>query len=336
MKKRYANICFLLAVVCAAQPTGLRTLKAQNAAGTVPDTIYAKTTYTYKVAGQHEINADVYRKPGDEILPAILWIHGGALIFGTRIWIPVDQLEAYLKAGFAVVAIDYRLAPETKLPEIIEDLKDAYAWLRAEGPGLCGIDPERIAVVGHSAGGYLTLMSGFCLDPRPDALVAFYGYGNITGPWYSQPDPFYNRSPAVSKEQAFQAVGDTVIFRTPSATPARERGKFYLYCRQQGLWPQQVGGHDPADLDWYAAFEPLRNLTPSYPPTVLLHGEKDTDVPFEQSERMAEELKRHGVAFEFIRHPAWGHGFDHVGLDDTGVQEAFDRVLAFLREHVRP
>jgi acetyl esterase/lipase len=336
MRTRYAVFCLLLAVVCAALPAVFRPLNAQDTIGTDQDTTYSKTTHTYKVAGQNQLQADVYRKPGDEILPTILWIHGGALIFGTRIWLPPYQLAAYIKAGFAVVAIDYRLAPETKLPEIIEDLKDAYAWLRTEGPGLCGIDPERIAVVGHSAGGYLTLMSGFCLDPRPDALIAFYGYGDITGPWYSQPDPFYSQRPAVSREQAFQAVGDTVIFTSPTATPSQERGKFYLYCRQQGIWPQQVGGHDPADQHWYAPFEPLRNVTASYPPTVLLHGEKDTDVPFGQSVMMAEELKRHGIAFEFIRNPAWGHGFDHAGPDDTEVREAFDRALAFLLKHVSP
>ena len=74
--------------------------------------------------------------------------------------------------GFVIVSIDYRLAPETKLPAIIEDVQDAWRWLRQEGPKRFGIDPERMAAAGGSAGGYLTLMTGFCLKPRPRALVS--------------------------------------------------------------------------------------------------------------------------------------------------------------------
>ncbi len=336
MKKRHAIICFLLAVTCIALPGISHSLKAQDTDGKAPESIYSKNTYTYKVVDKHEIKADVYRAPGDEVLPVIFWIHGGALIMGSRRGIPGNQLKAYIEAGFAVVAIDYRLAPVTKLPEIIEDLKDAYGWVRSEGPELFKIDPDRIAVVGHSAGGYLTLMSGFCLSPRPDALVAFYGYGDIAGPWYSEPDPFYNKRPAVTEEHAFEAVGDQVYSGARLPNTGRKRNEFYLYCRQQGIWPQQVSGHDPADLDWYKKYEPLRNVTPSYPATVLLHGEEDTDVPIEQSVMMAGELKRHGVEFEFIRQPSWGHGFDHVGFDNAEFRKAFDRVLVFLGKHVKP
>jgi Tol biopolymer transport system component len=105
-----------------------------------------------------------------------------------------------------VVSIDYRLAPETKLPEIVEDVQDAFRWIRAHAPEL-SIDPARVAACGGSAGGYLTLMSGFCVKPRPKALVSFWGYGDIVGDWYSRPDPFYLKQPQVSREDALAAVG---------------------------------------------------------------------------------------------------------------------------------
>jgi acetyl esterase/lipase len=290
---------------------------------------YSKHIYTYKIVDNHEIQANVYRYPGEEVRPAIIWIHGGALIFGTRNGLSSEQLEQYMKAGYNVVSIDYRLAPETKLVAIIKDLEDAYAWVRSKGPALFNIDPDRIAVVGHSAGGYLTLMAGFHLKPRPSALVSFYGYGDITGPWYSQPDSFYNQMPSIPRDQAIEYVGDSTVF--PNG-----RSKFYLYCRQQGLWPKEVSGHDPVkEASWFFEYEPLRNISPSYPPTLLLHGEKDTDVPYEQSVLMAKAFKHHNVDYEFITKPDWGHGFDGAGLKDRSVQEAFDRILKFLEKHVR-
>jgi acetyl esterase/lipase len=84
-----------------------------------------------------------------------MWIHGGALIFGNRGMLPADERERFLRAGYVVVAIDYRLAPETKLPEILNDVEDAHRWIREKGPALFRIDSDRVVAVGQSAGAYL-------------------------------------------------------------------------------------------------------------------------------------------------------------------------------------
>ena len=338
MKNRLTQISPFLVVVTAVIVLTAYPVSGQDAISTSDEIAYVKDTYTYKIVDIHEIRADVYRYPGEEIRPAIIWIHGGGLILGTRNWLPSKQLERYMKAGYNVVAIDYRLAPETKLPEIIDDIEDAYAWVRAKGPDLFKIDPDRIAVVGHSGGGYLTLMAGFRLKPRPRALVSFYGYGNLTGPWYARPDSFYNQMPLISRDQALQFVGDSVVSSPlPKLGWTKGRASFYIYCRQHGLWPSEVSGHDPEkERAWFSEYEPLRNLTKAYPPTLLLHGEKDTDVPFEQSVLMAEALKRQGVEYEFIANPDWGHMFDRgSGREDPAVQKALGQVLIFLDKHVR-
>ena len=134
-----------------------------------------RQTYTFKAVGDCEIRADVYSPASGGARPGIVWIHGGALISGSREVIQPGQLANYLEAGYVLISVDYRLAPETKLPEIIQDLRDAFQWVRERGPGLCGVDPNRLGVIGHSAGGYLTLMSGCCVAPSPQALVTFYG-----------------------------------------------------------------------------------------------------------------------------------------------------------------
>src|SRR5439155_13262304 len=132
-----------------------------------------------------------------------------------------------------VVSIDYRLAPETKLPAILEDLHDACRWVRAQGPGLFAADAKRLAVMGESAGGFLTLAAGFRVEPRPGALVSFWGYGDVAGAWRSCPDPYYRRLPLVSKEAANAAASNTgVVVRRGD----RRGSPFILYCRHNGGW----------------------------------------------------------------------------------------------------
>jgi acetyl esterase/lipase len=289
-----------------------------------------KRTYTYKTVGNCEIQADVYAADVGLMRPVVVWIHGGALIMGHRGNIAAEHRDAYLDAGYTVVSIDYRLAPETKLSGIIEDVQDAFRWVREAGPGLFMADPNRIGAIGHSAGGYLTLMTGFCVEPRPIALVSFYGYGDIVGPWYSRPDPFYCQQPLVTREEAYEAVGQTAISGTPGAN---RRWRFYLYCRQQGLWPTEVAGFDPdADPRAFGAFCPVRSVTREYPPTMLLHGNRDTDVPYEQSVEMAQALARAGVEHKLVTIPDGGHGFD--ATRDSLVSEAFKSVIEFLKAHL--
>jgi acetyl esterase/lipase len=289
-------------------------------------------TYVYKTIGDLHLRADVYRTPDDIVRPALLWIHGGALIMGNRQGLDHVQAAKYVNAGYTIISIDYRLAPQAKLQQIIEDLADAYRWVRVDGPKLFRIDPNRIAVVGPSAGGYLALMAGFVLAPPPKAVVSFYGYGDIAGAWYSRPDPFHNRQRSVPKEEAYRAVGTRVI----SEDPGMKRWPFYLYTRQQGRWPMEVVGHDPdREPGIFDPFCPLRNVTKDYPPTLLLHGDKDTDVPFEQSVLMAKELERHGIQHELISMPGRGHGFDRA-MSDPVIAATFDRVLTFLEGSLKP
>jgi acetyl esterase/lipase len=229
---------------------------------------------------------------------------------------PGSLFDSLLKAGYAVVSIDYRLAPRVKLPAIIEDVQDACRWVREKGPELFHIDPERIFVMGQSAGGYLTQVAGYRVHPRPRALVSFWGYGDIAGDWYNRPNEFYRKQPLVTKEEADKEGG----------------GKLYLYCRQNGLWPKVLTGHDPhTEPRAFDPFCPVRNVTSDYPPTLLIHGTKDTDVPYELSVMMDKELTAKRVPHEFITIPNGGHGFGRN--DDALAAKTYEQMLQFLKRH---
>jgi acetyl esterase/lipase len=297
------------------------------------------TTVVFKTTGATALHADVYRARGRGPRPAILWLHGGALIFGDRGMIPRWQLERYREAGYSVVAIDYRLAPETKLPEILSDVISGIAWAREEGSRRFAVDPARLAIVGHSAGGYLTLLAGSRVSPLPQALISFYGYGDIIGDWYTTPSPYYCQFPAVSAAEAWSVVDpDTAepsaIASGGSGAQPPDRSRLYLYSRQQGCWPQLVAGLDPMrQRQALLGYCPVQHVTANHPPTLLLHGDADTDVPYAQSQIMASALATAGAPHRLLTIANGEHVFDARAEDPT-VQEAFAQVLAFLAEHV--
>lgn len=297
------------------------------------DPAFAKKTYTYKAVDGVEIQADVYRADDTRVRPVLAHFHGGALIMGSRTGVPRNLLDLCRKEGFALVSFDYRLAPEVKLPAIVEDVEDALRWLRDKGPQLLHIDPDRLVVTGGSAGGYLTLLTGFRVRPRPKALVPYWGYGDVDGDWYAKPSEFYRKSaPLVDKDEAMRAVGGKVLTGTSGGRSAR--GQYYLYLRQNGLWTKEVTGFEPGrDRDKLTPYCPVRNVSPDYPPTMLVHGTEDTDVPYEQSAAMARELARHGVAHELVTVIGAGHGF--AGGDKERTAQAHEKALAFIRRHLQ-
>src|SRR4051794_32459384 len=81
----------------------------------------APKSYIYKTVGTHDIRADVYAGEAAGPRPVVVWIHGGALIMGHRGQVERPLRDKLLQAGYVVVSIDYRLAPETKLPAILDD-----------------------------------------------------------------------------------------------------------------------------------------------------------------------------------------------------------------------
>ena len=285
----------------------------------------AKVVCAYKQGRDCPIKADIYRVPSANA-PSVLYIHGGALIFGSRHDIADGRIKMLNDAGFAVCSIDYRLAPETKLEYIWEDVEDALAWLAGDGARLFGLDPGRIAVMGNSAGGYLSLATG-TFDVKPKAIVSFYGYGDILGDWYCKPSEFYCREPEVSKVEAMRVIGDREVTEG-------NRYKFYLYCRQQGIWTETVSGYSQtSEKDKIKRFCPSGQVGVDYPPTLLLHGDQDTDVPYGQSVQMAAELKKQGMDCELITIKDGRHGFDY-DMKNPNVVSALEQVMKFLKKHL--
>lgn len=138
-----------------------------------PDRVAIEEGIVVGSGGGRELKADIFLPPAPVANGAgVLLIHGGAWIGGDR-----RQLRGYGvllgRAGYTSVACEYRLAPDNKWPAQIDDVRTAYDWMRSH-TGELGIDGDRIAVEGNSAGGHLSLMLG-ATAPGVAACVSIYG-----------------------------------------------------------------------------------------------------------------------------------------------------------------
>jgi len=290
----------------------------------------------YKQVDGLEIHADVHLPlTGKGPRPVVVYFHGGSLINGRRqsveSWRPRTTL---LAAGVAVVSLDYRLAPETKLPGIVADLEDGFRWVRERGPELFGADPQRVGVAGSSAGGYLALVAATRI-PDLRVVLAEMSYGDLLGDWQLRPSvhrPHYKDS-SLPEADAWQQVSG------PPVSNARERrgdgGAFNDFVRRTAQWPMAVTGWDPrTEAGRYEPYLPVKHVTPAHPPTFLLHGREDSDVPFSQPETMAAEFARHGVTHRLVGVDGAEHGWR--GIDAATVSAHQREGTAFLLEHLLP
>lgn len=229
----------------------------------------------YGHGGGRDLRCDVYTPPGGaDRAPAVILVHGGAWRQGDR-----SQLQGYGillgREGYVCIAPEYRLTPESPWPAQIHDVKAAIRWVRAHADQL-GIDPERIAIEGNSAGAHLALLAAGTQD-----VAAFDGEGGNPG--------------VPTHVAAVIGVYPPTLF---SAGP-RERGAVPLIALTE------EGDEEVARLAG-----PLSHVTPDFPPTMLIHGTADTTVPPLASVRMYEALVEAGVPVELHMYAEQPHAFD--------------------------
>ncbi len=279
---------------------------------------YRKETYAYKEVEGHKILADVYLPEGGGIRPVLIYLHGGGFIFGNRTGCRKPLRDKLLEAGYVVVSIDYRLAPETKLEEIVEDVKDACKWVRQEGPELFNINPSRIAVGGGSAGGVLALIAGYTVEPKPQALVIVStpaGEAKDAKMWKG------DRS-LIKKGTPYDVVSDKIV----TDGGYTRRMELWRWLAQNRLSLSEVLGFDPeSDMERFKRLIPLENITNDYPTTLIVHARTDRLVPLSHAEKLANALKAKEIEHELFVVPD-GHSSEII----WNYPEAVEKIVSFL------
>lgn len=291
-------------------------------------------TYVYKTVGNLSIEADVY-VPNISLknYPVALVIHGGGFVEGSKQdGCSEQELEEMLSRGWVVVPIDYRLAPDVYLADIVEDVQDAYAWIRNELVNIVPLDLDSFVVFGGSAGGALTLISGYLLSPRPQALIAFFpGLANFT--------EAYNATSVVP--ESLITTMDTLLqpMTEYNVTGYNPRILFFEQTVLAGKFGWMLATHDPSEpadsvVEYLQEYSAVYHVNSSYPPTVLVHGLNDTLVPYQESVNMAGYLAAANVPYALNLVPGAGHGFDsgNVTLQvwDDYILPAFSFAQKYL------
>jgi acetyl esterase/lipase len=216
-----------------------------------------------------DLHLDVWPPPAATgSRPAVVRVHGGGWVGGGRGEMPA--WTAWLNdRGYAVFDIDYRLAPPPRWHEAAADVEAAVAWV-VEHHCAYGIDPGRITLMGHSAGGNLALLAAYGGAVPVRTVVNVYGPGDL--------DALHR-----------QSGSRNYIDRCLRAF---------------------VGGGPDEVPDRYRAASPLGRVTDTSPPTITVLGHRDRMVPAGQAEALEAALATAGVAHETLLLPATDHGFD--------------------------
>jgi len=282
---------------------------------------YRKETYTYKEVDDVEILADVFLPVTDEVRAVVLYIHGGGFMFGSRIDRPRKPLlDKLIEANYAVVSIDYRLAPEIKLAEIIKDARDACIWIRNQGPSLFNADPNRLAVIGGSAGGFLATACGYMVKPRPQAVIAISGFAD-----FEFAKPSTDRS-ILKQNKLYDSVGKEILTQG-----GEDRYKLCFFLLDNGLWPWEVLGFEPkSNQEKVNALLPINHINSDYPATLLIHSKSDPVVPFLQAERLNQALTAQKIESELFVVPQ-GHSSEIIRNDPTAVA----KIVSFMDKYLK-
>ncbi|RYF23456.1 MAG: alpha/beta hydrolase [Oxalobacteraceae bacterium] len=238
------------------------------------------------------LKMDVLRPKSDKTLPAVVFITGGGFVSAVKSSY-IQQRVAISEAGYVVVSIEYRVPPNATFPGPLEDVKSAIRYLRANAAAY-GVDPDRIAVMGESAGGYLAAFAGVTngnalfdkgdnLDQRSDvkAVVDLYGLSDLTRVAEGFPEDIQAKHRGASAPEALWVNG-LALFGDGGS----------------------IGEHPEAAT----AANPIHYVTNKAPPFLLMHGDHDALVSPRQSERLHEALIASGVDSTRYVLPGAEHG----------------------------
>ena len=252
----------------------------------------------YRVSGETELRAWIFEPDGhstDDARPAVVFFFGGGWNGGTPGQF-APQARYLAERGMVAIVADYRVKSRqgTLANVAVDDAKAAVRWARTHAERL-GIDPDRIAAGGGSAGGHLAAAT---------ALLPGHDSGESTSEVSARPNALLLFNPVL---MTAPYIGES----------ESEKQKFVNFEKRLGA---------PGE-----SMSPYHNVRPGLPPTIVFHGEKDKTVPYHQAALFCDAMKSAGNRCELVGYPGQGHGFFNARrADDSAYRDSMARTDDFL------
>ncbi|KAG4029792.1 hypothetical protein MFRU_014g00910 [Monilinia fructicola] len=309
---------------------------------------------TFKTVQNHDIQTYILIpkniSPGPH--PVIVKIHGGGSVAGSGIqpdWFATYLLTLAVQRSAIILAPNYRLLPESSAPEMISDISTFWSWLRS--PSLRASLPPHLTpslthtlLYGDSAGGHLAVLSSLT---QPEgtirACIAAYPQLDIESPYFntaSEKHPF--GSPMLPADLLTSHLASlnpdptkrTLISETPNS---QERLPLILVALQQGRYKELFGSEEHVYPFRVLEKKIQEGGRPNLPFLWIYHGERDSVLPVEGSEKFArrwqEGFGEEGVRLYVHRGENSDHGFDcELDVDVEWVRDGLDVVSSVWLE----
>ncbi len=245
----------------------------------------------YNKGNAWEVKHDIYFSPkATKPTPVVFNVHGGGWNHGTKE--SQSGFGSFFKIGFAVVNVEYRLTLQATAPAAVEDVRASILYVVEHAKEL-NIDPNKIVVMGGSAGGYLALLAGLLQnDNRFDS-----DYKNVKG---------YTIAAIIDK------YGPTDL-----TVPGAEKDKSAM------AW---LGSYK-SNVRQVQSMSPIFYVKKTSPPIFIVHGDADPRVPYQQSVDLKKKLDEVGAKSEFVTEAGGGHG----GFTKEQNAELSKSIIAFLK-----
>ena len=265
---------------------------------------------TYLRAGGVELKLDVYQPRGaSSATPTLLYIHGGGWTNGSKEGSALTFLP-YMEMGWAIVNVEYRMADDAHAPAAVEDCRCALRWIYRNAEQY-NFDTDAIVVTGNSAGGHLSLTTGFL--PESAGL---------------------DRQCPGDRRRAW-TTGDTSIAELQVAAVINWYGITDVYDLAHdtpgvsGNFTEAWLGSRPDRDDIAQLVSPTNYVHGDLPPVLTIHGDADPIVPYKHATRLHELLDNAGVENQLVTIPGGGHG----GFSDDEMIHIYSVVQEFVDKH---
>jgi len=258
---------------------------------------------------------DVFKPKQGANGAAVIWTVSGGW-FSAHEAINLDFLRPLLDRGYTVFAVVHGSQPKYTIPEAVIDMNLAVRYIRAHAAEL-GIDPNRIGITGGSAGGHLSLMVGTASD-LGDPKAA---------------DPLARVSSRVQAVACFFPPTDFLNYGTPGYQWLNRGPKDAFKAPFDfHVWNPAMKAFEVVDDETRVKI--AREVSPAYhvskddPPTLIIHGDKDSLVPLQQSQLIIDKFKEAEVPCELVVKQGQGHGWTKWHDDMKIIADWFDKHLA--------